>query len=162
MGAARRKGMQMNIRRGTYGVALASAVVAGALVAGCGGGDDSSTTTLSQSEFVAKATAICRPVNQDIEAAAHKYLGAGRPTPQDFEQFTSTAVVPDTQQIIDGLKGLTPPAAQSGTYSALLGELQSVNDQLKANPQLLAQQGDPFAKSNQLAKQVGLDACAGD
>src|SRR6266480_6777187 len=148
--------MQMKIGRRTYGAALASVAAAGALIAGCGSGDDSSTTTLSQSEFVAKATAICRPVNQDIEAAAHKYLGAGRPTPQDFDQFAATAVVPDTQQVIDGLKGLTPPDGQSGTYSALLGELQSVNDQLKANPQLLAQHGDPFAKSNQLARQAGL------
>jgi hypothetical protein len=154
--------MQMKIGRRTYGVALASAVAAGALVAGCGGGDDSSTTTLSQSEFVAKATAICQPVNQNIEAAAHKYLGAGRPTPQDFDQFAATAVVPDTQHLIDGLKELTPPNGQSGSYSALLGELQSVNDQVKANPQLLAQQGNPFAKSSQLAKQAGLAACAGD
>ncbi len=152
----------MKMGRKTSGAGLASVAVVGALLAGCGGGDESSTTTLSQSEFAARASAICRPVNQQIEAAAHKYLGSGRPTSQDFEQFVNSAVVPDTQQVIDGLKGLTPPASQSATYSALLDELESVNDQLKANPQRLAQQGDPFAKSNQLAKQSGLDGCASD
>ena len=145
----------MKIRRKACGAALAAVVAAGALVAGCGGGDDSSTATLSQSEFVAKASAICGPAGKQIEAAAHKYLGTGRPTTGEFERFVNAAVVPDTQQVIDGLNGLTPPASQAATYSALVDELQSVNDQLKANPQLLAQQGDPFAKSNQLAKQSG-------
>jgi hypothetical protein len=152
----------MKIGRRTYGAALASVAAAGALVAGCGGGDDSSTTTLSQSEFVAKATAICKPVNEDIDAAAHRYLGGGRPTSQDFEQFATTAVVPDTQQVIDGFKGLTPPSGEASTYAALIEELQAANDRVKANPQLLAQQGNPYDHVNQLASQAGLDACAAD
>ena len=44
----------------------------------------------------------------------------------------------------------------------MVAELQSVNDRLKANPQALSQQGDPFAKANQLARQTGLDVCAAD
>ena len=56
----------------------------------------------SQSEFVAKATAICKPANQRIEAAAHKYLGTGGPpTPQAFEQFATASVIPETQTVID-------------------------------------------------------------
>jgi hypothetical protein len=64
--------------------------------------------------------------------------------------------------VIDGLEGLTPPSSQAQAYDALIAELQSVNDRLKANPRALAQQGDPFAKSNQLAKQAGLDACTSE
>ena len=153
----------MKIGRKTSGAVLASALAVGALVGGCGGGDDSSTTTaLSQAAFVAKATAACKPVDQDIEAAAHKYLGSGRPTSQDFEQFATTAVVPDTQQVIDGFKGLTPPSSQASTYAALINELQAANDQVKANPQLLAQQGNPYEQANELARKSGLDACAAD
>jgi hypothetical protein len=153
----------MKIGRTHYGVSLAGLLATGALVAGCGGSDDSSTTTaLSQSEFVAKATAVCEPADKQIEAAAHKYLGAGRPTAHDFEKFVTAAVVPDTQQVIDGLEGLTPPSSQAQAYDALIAELQSVNDRLKANPRALAQQGDPFAKSNQLAKQAGLGACTSE
>lgn len=153
----------MKIGRSHYGVSLAALLATGALVAGCGGSDDSSTTTaLSQSEFVAKATAVCEPAAKDIESGAHAHLGAGRPTAQDFEQFVTAVVVPDTQQVIDGLKDLTPPSTQADTYSALLAELQSTNNRLKADPQVLTQQGDPFAKSNQLAKQAGLDACTSD
>jgi uncharacterized protein (DUF1778 family) len=154
----------MRIRRRHYAAALGALAVSGALVAGCGSSGDSSTTTAqSQSEFAAQAAAVCKPAGQQIEAAAHKYLGSGgRPSAQDLEQFVTAAVVPDTQKVIDGFRGLTPPSSQAQTYSALIDELQSTNDQLKANPQLLAQQGDPFAKSNQLAKQAGLDACISD
>jgi hypothetical protein len=154
----------MRIRRSHLAASLAAALAAGALVAGCGGSDDSSTTaTVSQTEFVAQATAICKPANQRIEAAAHKYLGSGGPpTTQGFEQFASASVIPETQNVIDALRGLTPPSDSAQAYDALLAELQSVNDRLEADPQALAQQGDPFAKANQLAKQAGLDACSSD
>lgn len=154
----------MRIGGNSQAASLAALLAACALMAGCGGSDDHSTTaTLSQSEFVAKATAICKPANQRIEAAANKYLGSGGPpTPQEFEQFASASVIPETQNVIDALKGLTPPSDRAQAHDALLAELQSVNDRLKANPQALTQQGDPFAKANQLAKQAGLDVCAAD
>jgi hypothetical protein len=154
----------MRIGRRHYGVAVTALLATGALAAGCGGSDDSSTTTaLSQSEFVAKATAICKPANEQIEAAARKDLGSGgRPTPQDFEQFATSAVIPQTQAVIEKFKSLTPPSDQAQAYDALIEELQSVNDQLKTNPVRLMAQGNPFAKSNQLATQAGLDVCAAD
>lgn len=153
----------MSIRRGHYGASLATLLVTGALLAGCGGSEGGSTTTaLSQSEFATRAATICKPINSQIEGAAKRYLGAGRPTAQDVDRFVTAAVVPDTQEGIDALNALTPPSSQAQTYAAMLGELQSVNDQLKANPQLLIAHGDPFAKANQLAMRAGLDACAGD
>ncbi|MDX6616915.1 MAG: hypothetical protein QOD60_2006 [Solirubrobacterales bacterium] len=144
-----------------YVGSLAALLTSGALVAGCGGSSDNSTTNpLSQSEFVAKASAICETGGKQIEQAAAKYLGGGRPTPQDFEQFVDKAVVPDTQQQIDQFRQLTPPASETDTYATLVDGLQSVTDKLKANPQLLAQSGDPFAGTKSPAKQLGLDACA--
>jgi hypothetical protein len=152
------------MKRTIYGGSLAALVASGALVAGCGGSSDSSnnstTNPLSQSEFVAKASAICQTGGKQIEQAAGKYLGGGRPTPADFEQFVDKAVVPDTQQQIDQFRQLTPPASEADTYAALVDGLQSVTDKLKANPQLLAQSGDPFAATKAPAKQLGLDACA--
>jgi len=152
----------VKLARTTYGVALISIAATGALIAGCGGSDDSSPTELSRPEFVAKATAICQPVNQQIEAAAKRYLGGARPAPQDFERFAKTAVVPDTQRLIDQFKQLTPPASETSAYAALIDELQNTNDRVKANPQLLAQQGNPYAGAQKLAKRAGLDACAAD
>jgi hypothetical protein len=153
----------MKIGRNHYGAALAAVLATGAVVAGCGSSDDDSTTNaLSQSEFVAKATAICQPANEQIEDAAQKIIGSGPPTPQSFERFATAAVIPETQGVIDKFRELTPPSSQSQAYASLLTELQSVNDELKADPSRLAQQGNPFEKANQLARQAGLNACAAD
>jgi hypothetical protein len=155
----------MRIRRSHYAASLAALAATGALVAGCGGTDDDSSTSaaLSQSEFVAKASAICQPANEQIEDGAHKFLGSGGPpTPQEFEQFANAAVIPETQKVIDAFKTLTPPADKAQTYDALVSELQSVNDRLKADPKALATEGNPYARANQLARQAGLDVCAAD
>lgn len=147
-------------RHGAWGTVL---LTTGALLAGCATSSaDPAKTALSQTELAAKAAAICGPAGKQIEAAAHRFLGDGEPSASDFEQFVTAAVVPETQRVIDGLEGLTPPSSDARTYGALLGQLQSVNDRLKANPMLLTRDGDPFAKSNRLAKQLGLDACATD
>ncbi|MGA8217140.1 MAG: hypothetical protein WB771_01120 [Solirubrobacterales bacterium] len=133
-------------------------------MAGCGGSSDSSTTTaaLSKSEFVAKADAICERGDKRIEAAAERYLGPGRPTRAQFVRFANAAVVPQTQQIVDGIRALDPPADVADTVDQMIADAQSVNDRLKADPEELASSEDPFADVNRLAKEAGLDACAGD
>jgi hypothetical protein len=153
----------MRIGRSHWGVSLVVVLATGGLVAGCGGSSDSSTTTaLSQAEFVAKATAICKPANARIEAAAHNYVsGGGPPTRQQFVRFATASIIPETQKVIDQFKDLTAPADKAQVYDALVAELQSVNDQLKADPSAL-QKGDRFEKANQLARQAGLDVCAAD
>jgi hypothetical protein len=161
------EGEQMKIRRSHSGAALAPLVVVGALaigalVVGCGSDDEgSSTTALSQSEFVAEATPICVRGNKQIDVGVHRYL-SGKPSPKDVEQFVDKAVVPVTQREIDGFGQLTPPPSKADTYQALLDELRSVLSDVKENPQLLGSEsaGNPFAKAQQLAKQVGLSACA--
>jgi hypothetical protein len=156
-----RKGKEMKIRMNRRGTSVAAVLVGGALVAGCGGSGDSSTTApLSQSEFVAKATAICVPASAQIEGAAHRIVGTAKPTAQDFEQLVNSAVVPITQQQIDKFRELTPPADKANTYAQMLDEMQSKNDSLKANPQLLSQSGNYFAAVQRLAGQLGLAACA--
>src|SRR5262245_49897297 len=123
----------MRIGRRKYVVALLAVLAGGALATGCGsGGDPPSTASLSPPEYFAKAIAVCKPADQSIEAAAHKYLAsAGPPTAQEFQQFATVSVIPETQKVIDGLKGLNPPRAVVETRDALVTELQSVNDRLK-------------------------------
>ena len=88
--------------------------------------------------------------------------GPGRPTRRQFAAFATGAVVPYTQQTIDGIARLSPPQTVADSVDAMLAEAQSVNDRLKAQPAALAGTDDPFAKVGRLAKQAGLDGCAGD
>ncbi|MEZ5078610.1 MAG: hypothetical protein R2725_14335 [Solirubrobacterales bacterium] len=149
-------------RRGCGGL-LSVLVAAGVLLAACGGGGESSTAAaMSEAEFVAAAEAICERADKRIEAAAGKRLGPGEPSEEELEKFAIAAVVPYTQQIIDGIEGLTPPASLADTVSEMTAEAQSVNDRLKAEPGELAASEDPFAEVSRLARQAGLDACAGE
>ena len=153
----------MRIGRRHCGASLAAVLASGALAAGCGGSDQGSTAAkASDPDFAAKANAICERGDKRMQAAAGKYLGPGEPTRRQFKRFATTAVVPYTQQIIDGIRSLTPPASVSDTVDAMLAEAQSVTDRLTAAPETLAGSDDPFTKVNRLAKQAGLDACAGD
>ena len=151
----------MKIARSHYGTSLAALLASGALATGCGGATSSSATALSQSEFLAKATPICISGNKQIDVAVQRYL-TGRPSSKDVEQFVDKAVVPVTQREIDSFEQLTPPSSRADTYQALLDELRSALNDVKDNPQLLGSEsaGNPFAKAQRLARQVGLSACA--
>ncbi len=153
----------MRAKGWSCGGLLAGLAIGGALLAGCGGGGGSSTASaMGEAEFVAAADAICERADKRIEAAAGKLLGPGEPTDRQFEKFATAAVVPYTQQIIDGIEGLTPPSSLVGTVAEMTAEAQSVADRLKAEPAGLAGSEDPFTEVSQLARQAGLDACAAE
>ena len=149
----------MKIGKSTCVVALGALIVATG-AAGCGGDDKGADKKpLSQSQFVAKATAICVPANKRIDVAAKKYLGGGKPTATDFDQFVHQALVPITRQQVSQFRRLNPPANEAVTYKSMIDKLQSITDRLNANPQLLSKPGDPFAGPKAAAKQIGLDGC---
>ena len=80
----------MKIRRSAYGAALTAMLVTGGLVAGCGGDDKSSTTKpLSQSEFVAKATATYTFAPIDADTIAF----------QSVERSVDGKALPDTKEL---------------------------------------------------------------
>jgi hypothetical protein len=153
--------MRLGTRR--WGASLSALLMCGALAAGCGSGNEDPTAAKAgDPDFALKADAICARNDKRIEAAAARYLGPGRPTRRQLARFAAAAVVPYTQQTIDGIARLSPPPTVADTVDAMLAEAQSVNDRLKAQPAALAGTDDPFAKVGRLAKQAGLDGCAGD
>ena len=148
----------------------AGAVTVGLFAAGCGGGSDNSTSTssstssLTKTEWIAKADAICKQGNQEINAAAHQTFQKGqKPNQAEQEKFATDSVVPSIQNQVDSIKALGAPAGQETQVNTILDSAQKSLDQAKSNPALLTDQGgkgqDPFAETNQLAKQYGLKVC---
>ena len=156
-----------------------AAMVAGLIVlAGCGGGDDTSSTSagasgtsgeqgasLTKSEFLAQGNAICENGNQEIQAAGKKLFTQSQPpSAAEQEKFATDTLIPSIQEQIDGIKALTPPAGDEDQVNAITDAAQSALDKAKADPALLTDQGgqsDPFAEANKLANAYGLDKCAG-
>jgi ABC-type taurine transport system substrate-binding protein len=143
-------------------ILVASAVAIGGFAAGCGSSNDNSTSTssLSKAEWIAKADAICKAGNQEINAAAHQTFSKGaKPTQQQVQQFFQGTVIPKTQDQVSRIKALGLPSEQASQANAVLSSAQSTLDRVKADPSLLAGKGDPFAQTNQLGKAYGLKVC---
>jgi hypothetical protein len=152
-------------------------LIAGLVLAGCGGGSSSSTTgasgtsgaqgaALSKSEFVAKGNEICAKGNQEINAEAKKIFTSGQaPSQATQEKFVTDTVIPSVQGQVAGIEALTPPAGDEDQVNAITDAAQSALDKAKQDPSLLtdqAQGGDPFAQANKLANAYGLTKCGSD
>jgi hypothetical protein len=145
--------------------ALAVAVVAvGTLAAGCGGSsdDDTTTTSLTKAAWIAKADAICKAGNDQINATAKQQFGNKKPTGAQIQQFTQDTVVPNTADEIDKIKALGTPSQQGAQADAVVNSAQATINRVKADPSLLTGNSDPFAQTNQMAKAYGMKVCGQD
>jgi hypothetical protein len=167
-------------------MAVASLVLALALIAaGCGDDDDETTTAatttpttttagatgatgatgepLSHEEFVAQADAICEAGDEEIDSQAQEFFPeGGSPGTAEEEAFVSEVLVPNIQEQIDGIRALTPPEGDEDEVAAILDAAQDAIDQLEDDPSAITGAGsgpDPFAEANQLARDYGLKVC---
>ena len=145
---------------------VAGALAFGLIAAGCGGNDDessstgteSSTTALTKAEFLQKGNAICKAGNQEINQAFNQIQG--NPTQAQAEQIVTDSIVPSVQGQIDDIRALGAPAGDEDQVNQILDDAQAANDKTKADPSLAIQENsDPFAKANQEATAYGLTEC---
>ena len=132
-----------------------------ALIAGCGGDDEGSGSgePLTKAEFLEQGNAICAEGNEAINAAAGD-LNQNSP-PEEIQAFASETLVPEVQNQIDGLRGLSPPEGDEATVEAILDAAQEANDQVEEDPSAITSNEDPFNEANDLASEYGLQECAG-
>jgi len=158
--------------------ALAGCVAVGALaLAGCGGGNSSSTTAasgtsgsapLSQDEFVSQANAVCKEGGD--KNAALKAPSATSPVQDQIPTLEQEiAIGKDT---VAKLVAITPPSDLQAKYAAFLsdekGQIAWANrllDAAKANDtskihQIAAKANAIVTQQNADAKALGLTECA--
>jgi hypothetical protein len=148
-------------------VPLAAMIADLLALAGCGGGDDTSTTAgeaLSKSEFLAQGNAICEKGDKEINAEAKQtFTQQGAPSQATQTKFVTDTVIPNVQGQIDGIDALPLPSGDEDQVQAIVDAARSGLDKAKADPSLLTDQGggqsDPFAEANKLANAYGLDKC---
>ncbi len=145
--------------------ASASLLALGAIaIVGCGGNDDTSTTTaaISKDDFITQGNQICAEGNKAFNAAAQEAFSGGKPTDAEMSKFVDETVVPTVQGQIDDLRALGVPAGDEDQVNAILDAAQSGVDALEADPTLFSSgSGDPFAEANKLANDYGLTECGG-
>ena len=135
---------------GTLGLALA--------LAACG--DD--TDTLTQAEFTEQANSICIEGDQEIGAAVGAVFSSEEPTPEQMQEGLDTIVSVSNQQL-DDIDALAEPSDMSDDVDALIAEGRSATDEAEAQGLgFFETDDDPWTGTQELAADLGLDACAGD
>lgn len=145
---------------------LVGAVVVAAIVAGCGGSDDS-TSSLTKAQFIATADAICKKGNAEIESGFEAFakkndIGENEePSKAQQEELSETLLVPKVKNQAEEIRDLEAPSGDEGEISAMLDSLDEGVEAIEADPQAPfdSSQPNPFGPANKMAKEYGLEVC---
>lgn len=163
-----------------FKISLAVLLTFGLLAAGCGGDDEttSSTTTaeatgasgasgasgeagatgLLPADFAAEANAICKAGDAELDKA---FSGLGQnPTNSQIEDLATDEFVPNVQGQIDGIRALGEPDEGADELTTFLDDAQTALDDVSSDPSLIAQGDDPFADVGKQADALGMTECA--
>lgn len=139
------------------------------LVAGCGGGDDS-TTTITKVEFTKQADAICAEGEKERKTAVENYnkkieafgsFGADRRAEEKklANELIDETVLPTLKKQLEQLEDLGAPAADEAQVSRMMTSLsKAIADMEKEGIQGLVA-GKNLTKFQEEAKGYGL-SCA--
>jgi hypothetical protein len=147
--------------------AVATTLLAGLIVAGCGSSSSSSSTAagttattatgLTKAQFLVKANAICAVGNKATDAA-FKGLTKNTPHAQSAVMVT-TAFVPAVQTQITAIKALGAPAGDEATVNKMLVLAQQDLDKIKKDPNSALGNKDVFHNFAVIAHPYGLVKC---
>ncbi len=132
-------------------------------IAGCGGGDDSTeaetTASLSKSEFVKQANAICAEGNKETEAVFGSFE-EGEPK-AEAETVIEQEFVPAVQGQIDEIGALGAPEGDEETVEEMLDLAQADLERVENAPGIVinGSETDQFADFAKIAHPYGLTEC---
>lgn len=134
------------------------------LVAGCGGGDDSSSESISKEEFIAKADAICKQGNERMEAGFTKLLkdvkNVTKLKKAEYEEIVDEVMVPSIEREIEELRALGVPAGDEERVEAMLTALEEGKETAERNPEAVNASSDAvFGIAARIASEYGLEVC---
>jgi len=149
---------------------VAGVLATGLIAAGCGDDDDESSDTgtdtvaLTKQEWVTQADAICTQGNKELDQAGQQQFGGSNQPPSQAEQerFAADTVIPNIEQQINDVRALGTPEDASGEVEEFLDQAEADLGEAKQDPTLFtdAAEGDPFAETSQLGKDLGLKVCS--
>jgi hypothetical protein len=151
----------------TKSLIIGSALLACALGAGCGGGDESTST--SAAEFTQQADAVCKRVGTERIAAFQKLEQSGtRPEdldPAALQKVNDEIVVDPLREVANELSELSIPSEGSAEYERVVEGYENLLGQVEGSEaNLLLSQPPEFKREleevRKSAKKAGLKICA--
>ncbi len=153
-------------------IGIAVVAAASLAVGGCSDDDEAATSTTQASEasapesaapdgFVEEANALCIANSGQIGALFAGMGAEGEPTPEQLQE-TLDEVVSLSRDLIDDLEAVTPPTDIEEDYAAMLAQAATDTDEAEAQGLAFFEtEDDPWAETNEMARDLGLDGCAG-
>ena len=139
-------------------------VVAGLVVAGCGGGDEASTEAAGAPtlrDWVTQADEICVAGDLEIDQVAQETFSEGQPSAEEEKQFVTETVLPNVESQVEDVTALPRPEGADGDRVTEFVEIaQEEYDAFAEDPSVAEGQGDPFAESAEQGQELGLQECA--
>jgi hypothetical protein len=152
-------------------IALSAAVALLAIVvAGCGGGSDSNSSTeagtssLTKAEFVKQGNAICAKGSKEINEGFEQFVeenGLSKtkaPSKAVQEEAVEKVLIPKIRKEVENIRALGPPDEEA---EAVLDAAEEALEKGEEDPiQFLKEESaGPFAKANKLSREYGLTKC---
>jgi hypothetical protein len=148
---------------------LAVAAAFAILVAGCGGGSDSTsseTSSLTKAEFVKQGNAICAKGNKAIEEGFEKFVKEDnikqdqQPTKAQLTEVSEEVLIPNVQTEIEEIRALGLPSEGGEEADKVLKAAEKGLEEGEEDPAVLANEtSGTFAEANKLAREFGLVKC---
>lgn len=139
------------------------AVLVAALISGCGGDDDSTTTaTVSKAQFVKEADAICKKTELEQEKLVNKYYVRLNPNELKAkgEKLVRLAALPPLQTQAEELSELPLPEQGEKEAKAYMKAFEAGLQEAEEDPKSLLE-GKAFADAEAQAAKVGFKVCLG-
>jgi hypothetical protein len=145
------------------------AVVLVGLVAGCGGGDETTdattdeTVTLTKAEFIKQGDAICKSAGEQSEKKAEEFAeengfkleGASE---EQLEEAIAEVLVSTLRKQAEGLDALGAPEGDEEQVEAIIVSLEGATDEVEDDPSVVFEE-KVFDKPNELAQDYGFKVC---
>ncbi|MGD9735075.1 MAG: hypothetical protein AB7V58_05620 [Solirubrobacterales bacterium] len=152
-----------------------------AVAAGCGGGDDSTSSgdstsggesteaigsAPSKAAFIKEADKICGDADEAMNEEIGEYaeeneipIEKEEPTQAQQVEIYEAVVLPNVAKQGEEIAALTPPAGDEEAIEEITDALAAGVEDAEADPKQLTEGGDPLADASKKARAYGLKTC---
>jgi hypothetical protein len=148
--------------------AVAAAVLVG-LIAGCGGGDETTTdetVTLTKAEFIKQGDAICGEGNDQSEKEAEEFaedndFDLEKASEEQLEEAVSEVLVSNLSRQVEELDALGAPEGDEDQVEEIIVSLEGALEEIEGDPSLVFQ-NEVLKEPGELAGEYGFKVCGAE
>lgn len=143
---------------------LAAFALLAAVVAGCGGDDDSETTaTITKAELIKQGDQICEKANEQSETEAEEFAEENdftleKASDEQLEEAVAEVLVPNLNGQIEDIRALGAPEGDEEQVDEILTSLEGAADEIEEDPSVVFD-GEVLKEPSKLAEAYGFEVC---